>query len=26
MMKDQIGGDVQAETQVEMLARYAQDL
>jgi uncharacterized protein len=26
MMKDQIGGDVPAETQAEMLARYAQDL
>ena len=26
MMKDQIGGDIPCETQVEMLARYAQDL
>ena len=26
MMKDQIGGDVPAETQAQMLARYAQDL
>ena len=26
MMKDQIGGDVPAETQAEMLTRYAQDL
>ena len=26
MMKDQIGGDIPAETQAEMLARYAQDL
>lgn len=26
MMKDQIGGDAPAETQAEMLARYAQDL
>ena len=26
MMKDQIGGDIPAETQEQMLARYAQDL
>jgi uncharacterized protein len=26
MMKDQIGGDIPAETQAEMLVRYAQDL
>jgi PPOX class probable FMN-dependent enzyme len=26
MMKDQIGGDIPAETQAQMLARYAQDL
>jgi len=26
MMKDQIGGDAPAETQEQMLARYAQDL
>lgn len=26
MMKDQIGGDMVAETQEQMLARYAQDL
>jgi uncharacterized protein len=26
MLKDQIGGDTPAETQAEMLARYAQDL
>jgi uncharacterized protein len=26
MLKDQIGGDMPAETQVEMLVRYAQDL
>ncbi len=26
MMKDQIGGDIPAETQAEMLARYATDL
>ena len=26
MMKDQIGGDMQAETQAQMLARYAVDL
>ena len=26
MLKDQIGGDIPAETQVQMLARYAQDL
>ncbi len=26
MMKDQIGGDLPAETQAEMLQRYAQDL
>jgi hypothetical protein len=26
MMKDQIGGDIPAETQAQMLLRYAQDL
>jgi uncharacterized protein len=26
MLKDQIGGDTPAETQAEMLKRYAQDL
>ena len=26
MMKDQIGGDIPAETQEQMLARYSQDL
>ena len=26
MMKDQIGGDIPAESQAQMLARYAQDL
>jgi hypothetical protein len=26
MMKDQIGGDIPAETQEQMLLRYAQDL
>ena len=26
MMKDRIGGDMVAETQEQMLARYAQDL
>jgi PPOX class probable FMN-dependent enzyme len=26
MMKDQIGGDIPAETQAQMLQRYAQDL
>ena len=26
MLKDQIGGDMAAETQAEMLVRYAQDL
>ena len=26
MMKDQIGGDIPAETQEQMLVRYAQDL
>jgi hypothetical protein len=26
MMKDQIGGDLPAETQEQMLLRYAQDL
>jgi uncharacterized protein len=26
MMKDQIGGDIPAETQAQMLVRYAQDL
>ncbi len=26
MLKDQIGGDIPAETQAEMLARYAKDL
>jgi uncharacterized protein len=26
MLKDQIGGDMPAETQAEMLKRYAQDL
>ena len=26
MLKDQIGGDLPAETQAEMLARYAEDL
>lgn len=26
MMKNQIGGDIAAETQAQMLVRYAQDL
>ena len=26
MLKDQIGGDLSAETQAEMLVRYAQNL